>query len=116
VPAHFYVPDPIASPVSKSLEAACPVQDTHGAGVVMPAYGHTVVVKKNPSALYTPSNKIFLGKVLFYFILKIIEKLVNIKVSVFKGHITRRMWHNQKIIHIPQFAIRNLHLSKPSNP
>jgi hypothetical protein len=58
------VPDPIASPVSKSVETACSVQDRYGAGVVMPAYKHTVVVKKKPPALYTPSNKIFLGKVL----------------------------------------------------
>jgi hypothetical protein len=60
----FYVPDPIASPLSKSLEAACHVQDTHGTEVVMPAYEHTVVVKKKPPALYTPSNTISLGKVL----------------------------------------------------
>jgi hypothetical protein len=60
------VPDPIAFPVSKSLETACPVQDRYGAGVVMPAYEHTVVVKKTLHALYIPSNKIFLGKVLLF--------------------------------------------------
>jgi hypothetical protein len=62
VPANFYVSDPIASPVSKSLEAACPVQDRYGAGVVMPAYEYTVVVKKTLHALYTPATQYFWGK------------------------------------------------------
>jgi hypothetical protein len=48
--------------VSKSLKAACPVQDTQGAGVVMPAYEHTGVVKKNPLR-YTPlATQYFWGK------------------------------------------------------
>jgi hypothetical protein len=44
VPSNFAVPeDPIASPLSKPLQAACPVQDTKGAGVVIPAYENIVV-------------------------------------------------------------------------
>ena len=56
--------DPIASPVSKYREAACPVHDTQGAGVVMPAYENIVVAQENPQALYTRTNKIFCGEVL----------------------------------------------------
>jgi hypothetical protein len=39
---------PLHSPLSKSLEAACPVHDTHAAGVVTQATMNIVVALKIP--------------------------------------------------------------------
>jgi hypothetical protein len=54
--------------MSKSLEAACLVQDRYGAGVVMPAYKHTVVVKKNPLRSTPSATKYFWGKSSIFYI------------------------------------------------
>jgi hypothetical protein len=43
VPSNYAVPDPIALTVSKALQAACPMHDTQGAGVVTEAHNPIVV-------------------------------------------------------------------------
>jgi hypothetical protein len=48
---YFTVPRPPALPVAKVLPAACPGQNTHGAGVVMPADEQIGAAEKNPQAL-----------------------------------------------------------------
>ena len=42
---------PLQQHSSKPLETACPVQNTHGAGVVMPAHEHIVAAGKTPCVL-----------------------------------------------------------------
>jgi hypothetical protein len=48
--ANSLLPTPLHSPLSKALEAACPVHDTHAAGVVTQATKHIVVALKTPCA------------------------------------------------------------------
>jgi len=43
VPSNYAVPDPMALTVSKALQAACPMHDTQGAGVVTEAHNPIVV-------------------------------------------------------------------------
>jgi len=42
-PLNYAVPDPMVLPVSKALQAACPMHDTQGTGVVTEAYNPIVV-------------------------------------------------------------------------
>ena len=63
-PSNFAVPDPIILPLPEALEAACPVHDTHAAGVVTQANNYIVVALKIPHALYKRCTKKFSGKVL----------------------------------------------------
>ena len=63
-PSNSAVPDPITFPLSKALEAACPVHDTHAAGVVTQANNHIAVALKIPHAPYKRCAKKFSGKVL----------------------------------------------------
>ena len=60
---------PLHSLCRRLVEAACPVHDTHAAGVVTQANNHIVVALKNPHAPYKRCTKKFSGKVLHYFTL-----------------------------------------------
>ena len=56
-PSNFAVPDPITFPLPEALEAACPVHDTHAAGVVTQANNYIVVALKIPHVPYKRCTK-----------------------------------------------------------
>ncbi|MCX5896186.1 MAG: hypothetical protein NTZ51_10205, partial [Proteobacteria bacterium] len=68
---------PLHSLCRRLVEAACPVHDTHAAGVVTQANNHIVVALKIPHAPYKRCTKKFSGKVLTIYPLKITVYSIN---------------------------------------